>query len=112
MKTELASRMLPLLRSIAGELAERTRRVEHLESMVSALEPTHAAHAEDLAVLRAELADERRAVRLVQEELHALGCSVDSLEPLTLRIRAEADGDLTWRLGDAELEPSLSCEPE
>lgn len=68
---------LPLLRSIARELTERTRSVNALQARLSAFESTRHIHQEDVAGLEAELMIERREIRHAHEELERLGYKVD-----------------------------------
>ncbi len=102
-----AHRLLPLLRSIGEEILERAARLERLEKMVSALSISPRAHATELSLLHADLAEEKRELRYAERELENLDCRIDDISPLTFLVLTEADRGYTWRLGDTELTESL-----
>ena len=96
---ERAERLLPILRSIAREIGERSRAIERLESaLASATTRPRGADVRARAV-SAELAHQRRELRFAQRELARLGCALDEDHPLRIRIPGE-DGTLaggyTW----------------
>ncbi len=105
---EQATRLLPLLRSIGEEILERAAHVARLEDMLSALSSAPRAHAAEIASKRADLAYQKRELRVAENELARLGCQIDSLEPLTFRIQTTDDHGFTWRLGDPTPTGSLS----
>ena len=94
-------RLLPLLRSIAHEIRDRTAAISYLESRVQSLKPSSRIHAEDLRLAEASLAIERREIRHAQEELERLGCRLDEND--SERIVFEDEGQsvtFAWKLGD------------
>ena len=97
-----AMRMVPLLRSIATEIKERTRALAELEARHKALARERRAHSVEVWEIEARLIDERRELRRVEKELARLGWYVDECypQPVLLRCKASAPG-LTWRLDDA-----------
>ena len=100
----LASRLLPLLESIACELQERGAVLRGIESRLQRLHRSRRrgnAAAEE-ALLVADAAEQRRELRHVREELERLGCSVVGDAPLTLRIPISAEEgrrSLLWQAG-------------
>ncbi len=87
-----AMRLVPLLRSIAAEIGERSERLTLLEQCRRS-----GSHVD------AEIAEIRRSLRHTAEELARLGCTVDELPPLVIRIPGDGGG-WTWRPGADELE--------
>jgi hypothetical protein len=105
---EQATRLLPLLRSIGEEILERAAHVVHIEEMIAALSTAPRVHATEIASNQAELAYQRRELRIAERELERLGCQIDSLAPLTFRIKTSDDHGFTWRLGDPTPTGSVS----
>lgn len=102
---EQAASLLPLLRSIAAEIDERSQDVQRLEALESALRPSARAHSNDLAELGAELALNRMEIERARRELERLGCAIDTLAPLALRIPARATGrpsSFVWSASDPQ----------
>ena len=101
-----AIELMPLLRSIAFEIEERTGTIGHIEERVSALGTTRTAHADELRRRNAELAEARRELRHVLEELEDLGCLLEPDQPLTIRVPG-VDGDYAyrWHAGTGSLQP-------
>jgi Uncharacterized conserved protein (DUF2203) len=107
-----AEQLLPILRSIAREIGERTRAIEGLEE---SLEPSaHARSARAPRDLGAELAHHRRELRFAKQELARFGCTLIENCPLRILIPGE-DGELesgfTWtpaedRLRRREFQPA------
>ena len=74
---EEAERLLPLLRSIGREIRFRSGEATRLQNRIAALFPTRHVHGEELRRLEAELATQRRELRLSERELARLGCRLD-----------------------------------
>ena len=87
---ELAQRLLPLVRSIGNEIAERQAALGAIARRLLDLD------GEDrVPLLVAEAATHKRAVRHARAELKTLGCTIVGDTPLTLRIPARKDGRST-----------------
>src|SRR5947208_2348457 len=102
---EGAERLVPMLRSIGGEIGERTRSVERLERSLGSRSSTRPGMPVSMAVkgLEASLAQQRRELRLAKQELARFGCA---LEGTRITIPGE-DGTLehgyTWSMDDDRL---------
>jgi len=86
-------RMMPLLRSIDRELAERGRAVESLEARLRFIHgsPRAArAHADEIGTLEAELSNQRRELRQISKEVRRLGLEVGEGQPPRVLIPAVA----------------------
>ena len=81
-----AARLIPLLCSIAREVAERTASLERLEA---ALE--FASNDRQARFLVGEAATQRRELRHAEAEVARLGCSILGTQPVTFRIPVETD---------------------
>lgn len=93
-----ATRMGPLLRSIAREISERRKAVAALEFEIESFGSTKAAHAEEIAVLESDLANHRRELRRVEKELSHLGWTVDEGHPMRMIRKGRQGGaDMTWQ---------------
>ena len=95
-----AARLLPLLRSLAVELQERATSLRRLEWMRKAFATSERAHRAELDELCADIACNRYGLRRAQLEIEGLGCSLEDMEPVVIRIPAETGkrGDtFTWR---------------
>lgn len=92
---ERAEQLVPILRSIASEIDERTRTIERLEGIFEA--PSSASRpgksSGDLRGLGARLANQKRELRLARQELGRFGCALDEDHPLRVLIPGE-DGTL------------------
>jgi hypothetical protein len=90
-----AEQLVPMLRSIAREIDERTRSIERLESTLDtpAVATRGSQHSKELRGLEASLAHERRELRLAKRELSRFGCAMDEDHPLRILIPGE-DGTL------------------
>ena len=98
--------LMPLLRSIAFEIEERTGAIGHLQERVEALRPTRGKHLEEFARNEAELAEQRRELRHAVEELERLDCQIEPNGPLTIRVPGTAgDYAYRWRAGTGTLQP-------
>ena len=99
-----AKKLLPLLRSIAREMQERTRALNLLERRMEMLAEDPYPDRNEVNNLVAEIATHRRELRQVEKELRELGCSVVGTEPLTIRIPGQiGNGRLSfvWQQGEA-----------
>ena len=88
---ERAERLVPILRSIASEIGERTRAIERLESALDSTTTPQRETEMRTRALGAELAHQRRELRFAQRELARLGCTLDGDHPLRILIPG-ADG--------------------
>lgn len=96
-----ARRLLPLLKSIGREIAQRQRIVCRLE-LVEPPDDEREAHREWVA----DLALQRRELRMAHRELERLGCSLVGRRPLTIRIpRRAPEGRRSFLWQGGELLP-------
>ena len=95
--------MLPLLRSIQAEINDRLDEVGKLEARRAAFEPTRHVHQLELARIEAELATQRRELRLVGKELARLGVAFDPEHPH--RIVMPASRERTRELDETGFRP-------
>lgn len=101
--------LIPLLKGITIEIADRQTKVLSIESMIRALRPTAHIHKEDIRSLQAELANQRMELRRAGNELDRLGCSLALTDPLEVFIPG-MDENFGWRpsetfLRQAAIEP-------
>jgi len=80
-----AQNLIPLLRSIARELAERRVRLEDLEAELDLV-----CDDERARLLLADRSVQRRELRHVLSEVLQLGCTILGTRPLTFRIPVES----------------------
>jgi hypothetical protein len=88
-----AEELIPFLRSIADEIGERSRAIEHLERVLASKAEKRAPLTRESRDAGAALAHQRRELRLAKQELERLGCIQDEEDPLRIRIPGE-DGTL------------------
>lgn len=83
-----AEHLLPLLRSIASEILERSDAIETLEERLLALRSTwkNGKPSNDYLEVQSELSNQRREARLSRLELARLGCTLDEDRPLRVLI--------------------------
>jgi len=83
-----AEHLLPLLRSIASEINERSDAIEGLEEKLLALRGTakEGKPSEEYLNTQSELSNQRREARLSRLELARLGCTLDEDRPLRVLI--------------------------
>ena len=98
-----AEKLVPLLEVVVNEILERTRTVEALrrESDPHASQPS-AAELER----RAEIASQRREIRLSIRELERLGCVVDEQDLSRVYIPGpggKIDRGFSWQSGEKEV---------
>jgi hypothetical protein len=98
---EHAERLVPILRSIACEIGERTRAIEQLESTLESAATLP--RGTDIRGIQAALAHQRRELRFAKRELARLGCAVDDDHPLRILVPG-ADGTFaggySWNPGE------------
>ena len=97
-----AKQLLPLLTSIGTEISERQEAIRRLQAEIAKLVDDEQAQPRVLN-LRAELAEQRRALRDSREELEQLGCQESECERSSILIPG-IDGSLErgfrWEFGD------------
>lgn len=107
-----AQRLVPLLDSIFREVAERRRQARLLEKQLVAAQQGGKAEddqSDHLLELRAQLATQRRELRLAQKEFERLGCSVDEHNPnRVLILGPNGRQTFRWDAGDAAVQRILS----
>lgn len=86
--TRGAEHLLPLLRSIASEIIERSDAIEGLDERLLALRgnQTDGKQSADFLAVQSELSNQRRELRLARLELARLGCTLDEDRPLRILI--------------------------
>lgn len=101
-----ALQLVPLLRSITNEIQERALWIERLEHRLDVV--TRATRApkrtETLREIEANLAENRRQLRIAKRELERLGCALDEDHPLRVLIpgtNGELDHGYAWTPTDA-----------
>jgi len=107
-----AQRLVPLLDSIFREVAERRREARLLEKQLAAVKQastTEENESDHLLQLRAQLAMQRRELRLAQKEFERLGCEVDEHNPnRVLILGPNGRQTFRWDAGDAAVQRILS----
>jgi|GEM_PF-808722 len=106
-----AESLVPLLRVLNREIQERSeairgasRQIRKLRASRRRLSGRELRHQVDC--LRAEIANQKREVRLAERELSQLGCSVDATDPTTVLIPGRdgnLEGGYSWRPGDSHV---------
>ena len=83
-----AEHLLPLLRSIASEITERSDAIEALEERLLVLRGSQKGGkpSNEFLNLQSELSSQRREARLSRLELARLGCTLDEDRPLRVLI--------------------------
>ena len=94
--------LIPLLRGITVEIADRQTKVLAIESMIQALRPTAKIHKDDIRNHQADLARQRMELRRAANELDRLGCSLAVTDPLEIFIPG-IDENFGWRPGETFL---------
>src|SRR5688572_30583776 len=89
-----AVRLVPLLRSITKEIQERAQSIDRLEHERKRQSPKgeERERARRLREIDAELAMNRRQLRVATREIERLGCALDDQHPLRVLIPG-ADGE-------------------
>jgi len=99
--------LLPLLGSIGREIEERTLALEEIERQLESISQLSSGERnEEYYELVADAAAHRRGLRLANQELERLGCSVLGTAPVTFRIPGrvgEANRSFVWQTGDPVL---------
>jgi len=80
-------RLLPLLRVIALEIEERVRRLVELDRQARQFR----ARTPRKRLLDAQAATHKRELRNIRRELRGLGCSIQVLHPIILRVPSPGD---------------------
>jgi len=95
------AQLVPLLRSIAGEIQDRNQRVADLEARSAQLTGEPDGARDELALVQSELALHARELRRAEKELSRLGWRLDPDDALRL-VRADSDGGAahSWRPED------------
>lgn len=109
-----AEQILPLLRSIAREIQDRTTAIAHGEESMRSLAATGHRNDEVYRSLVADVAVQKRELRHVMSELEHLGCSLEPDSQLTFRIQGRSGQPhhaYTWRPGGDSLELAPLEEP-
>lgn len=88
-----ARQLVPLLKSITKEMDERLTRIRRLEALLESTENDQRARTSAELDLQAELATQRRELRLARKELERLGCVVDPAHPQRVLIPG-SDGNI------------------
>lgn len=102
-----ADRLVPLLRSVNGEIRDRKHAVRRLERQLAQLSSDE----DEYFLVQAELANHRLEIRRAREELEQLGCVVDEANPLRVLIPGEngaLEQGFAWEVGDAQVRALLS----
>ena len=88
-----AEQLLPLIRSIASEISQRSDAIEVLEERLLALRGSwkEGKPSDEFLNVQSELSNQRRETRLSRLELARLGCTLDEDRPLRVLIPG-ADG--------------------
>jgi len=107
---ERATKLLPLLHSIASEIRERTTATAHLQEEIHRLSATLAGrrtYRDRIRDLREQLSKHEYGLRRVVHEIEELGCTIEPADPLTIRIPGTTNRPhhaYTWRAGDTQIE--------
>lgn len=88
-----AHQLVPLLKSITKEMDERITRIRRLEKLLEPALTDERTRTNAELDLLAELATQRRELRLARKELERLGCVVDPAHPQRVLIPG-SDGNL------------------
>jgi hypothetical protein len=102
---EGAERLVPMLRSIGGEIGERTRNVEQLERSLERGSSRRHATSKSTALrgMEAELAQQRRELRLAKQELARFGCSLEGRRVLIPGEDGTPENGFAWCIDDDRL---------
>lgn len=98
--------MLPLLRTIQGEISDRLNEVATLEARLAAFLPTRHVHEREIGRIEAELATQRRELRHISKELSRLGVAFDPDHPH--RIVMPASVEQHKQLGETGFRPWMA----
>jgi len=99
-----AESLLPLLDSILREIEDRRKILRSQESHKAKIAGSEDAEWHNLL---ADIADNKRQLRLAEEELTRLGCSIENQKSLLVRIPGQAGESFLWQPGHPiqELQP-------
>lgn len=106
---DMASKLVPLLRSITREMRERTHALEHLEAKLRDTLRAQGKDSAEFISVQAELSSQKRELRLARKELERLGCALDESHPLRVLIPGR-NGDLRsgfeYTIGSNNVQPN------
>ena|GEM_PF-3317068 len=108
-----ATRLIPLLSSIAAEYIDRARSIRRLDRRLEALQASDGDQAGILEVT-AQLALERREQRHCGEEVERLGCKLEGGRKALVLIPAAGGKDAPpwcWQVGDLVLQQCEQAVP-
>lgn len=105
---ENAKKLLPLLQSITAEIRDRLASIGELDGKVASMPEDNLETTRYLNLL-AELATQRRELRLAKKECERLGCVLEEGEPTRIYIPG-SNGNLEtgfrWQAGDSTIRRS------
>ena len=102
---ENASKLVPLLVSIAAEIRERLASIRELDGQAAAISENNLETTQYLNLL-AELATHRRELRLAKKECEGLGCVLEKGQPTRIYIpgsNGHRGGGFRWESGDSTI---------
>ncbi|MCB9914713.1 MAG: DUF2203 family protein [Planctomycetes bacterium] len=117
---EGAKRLIPLIEAIHRELRERAEALRDLNVRLHQLRNGRERLARRVRAMaelnvRADIANQRRELRLAEKELKRLGCLLDEANPFRVLIPGRS-GELTdgyaWRAGEEQLMNLVNDGPE
>lgn len=97
LNTQSDLNVTPLLRSIAGELVSRSLAILELEAKIEATRELEGDHQQEVDLLVADLANQRRELRHAEDELKRLGWKRDKKRPLRF-FSTESPDEAEWQL--------------
>ena len=107
---ETANKMLPLVRSIVGDIVEKFRDLDQLRERLELLRGSRRerlldAHREEVEQIEREFADGKRSLFELIEELHQLGVEFKGTDGLVdfPALLDDRQVYLCWRLGESEV---------
>lgn len=85
-----AEKIVPLIRSIGGEIKSRSKAIARIEATIETLSRRPSGRECEIYNLDADLALHRRELRNAEKELERLGCSLDADDPFRILIPSPA----------------------
>ncbi len=101
-----AAKLVPLLESIFNEVADRRRAIRELERTLKAMKLEGCSSTATGTVV-AQLATQRRELRLTSKEFERLGCAVDEHNPNRVFIpgaNGGLEGGFHWQAGESTVQ--------
>jgi len=105
-----AESLIPLLRVMNREISERSEAIRNASIRIKQLRSdtslTIRERRTQEGFLHAEIANDKREIRLANKELSKLGCLVDESDPSTVHIPGQdgaLDNGYIWRVGEAQV---------